>query len=185
MPSLVQIMACRLGQRRAIIWSNAGIVLIGPLGTNFSEISIEIHTFSFKKMHLKMSSTKWRSCCPGLYVLRGFSAAWSHNALQNTHDAVRVRSHLIYICTNQSCHQIDKVAFFLKMSLQLESVKWQLILSFFSHLSQTQDHEFQNASWDLLDLVVGSHVPHQRSYSHQARTVKQSSLGLKLVGSFW
>ena len=29
------------GQRQAIIWSNAGILLIGPLGTNFSEIYIE------------------------------------------------------------------------------------------------------------------------------------------------
>ena len=41
---------------QAIIWTNAGILLIGPLGTNFSEILIKIHTFSFKKMHLKMSS---------------------------------------------------------------------------------------------------------------------------------
>ena len=30
------------GRRQAIIWTNAGILLIGPLGTNFSEISIEI-----------------------------------------------------------------------------------------------------------------------------------------------
>ena len=48
------------GRRPAIIWTNAGILSIGPLGTNFSEISIEIHTFPFKKMHLKMSSAKWR-----------------------------------------------------------------------------------------------------------------------------
>ena len=47
-------------RRQAIIWTNAGIVLIGPLGTNFSEISIGIQTFSFKKMQLKMSSAKWR-----------------------------------------------------------------------------------------------------------------------------
>ena len=40
-------------RRQAIIWTNAGILLIGPLGTNFSEILIGIHTFSFKKMHLK------------------------------------------------------------------------------------------------------------------------------------
>ena len=26
------------GWRQAIIWTNAGILLIGPLGTNFSEI---------------------------------------------------------------------------------------------------------------------------------------------------
>ena len=42
------------GQRQAIIWTNAGILLIGPLGTNFSEILIAIQTFSFKKMHLKI-----------------------------------------------------------------------------------------------------------------------------------
>ena len=29
-------------RRQAIIWTNAGILLIGPLGTNFSEILIEI-----------------------------------------------------------------------------------------------------------------------------------------------
>ena len=36
------------------------ILLIGPLGINFSEILIKIDTFSLKKMHLKMSSGKWR-----------------------------------------------------------------------------------------------------------------------------
>ena len=43
-------------RRQAIMWTNAGILLIGPWGTNFSEILIEIYTFSFKKIHLKMSS---------------------------------------------------------------------------------------------------------------------------------
>ena len=57
------------GRRQAIIWTNARILLIGPLGTNFSELLIEIHTFSFKKMHLKISSAKWRPCCLGLNVL--------------------------------------------------------------------------------------------------------------------
>ena len=57
------------GRRQAIIWTNAGMLLIGPLGTNFSEILIEILTFSFKKMHLKMSSAKWRLFCLGLNVL--------------------------------------------------------------------------------------------------------------------
>ena len=57
-------------RRQAIIWTNAGILLIGPLGTNFSEILIEIHVFSFKKMHLKMlSGRKWRPFCLGLSVL--------------------------------------------------------------------------------------------------------------------
>ena len=48
------------GRHQAIIWTKAGILLIGPLGTNFHEIFIEIHTFSFKKMYLKISLAKWR-----------------------------------------------------------------------------------------------------------------------------
>ena len=56
-------------RRQAIIWTNAGILLIGPLGTNFSEIVIKIYTFSFKKMHSKMSSGKWRSFCLGLMAV--------------------------------------------------------------------------------------------------------------------
>ena len=39
------------GRRQAIIWTNAGILLIGPLGTNFSETLIGVWTFSFDKMH--------------------------------------------------------------------------------------------------------------------------------------
>ena len=57
------------GRRQAIIWTNAWILLIGPLGTNFIEMLIEIHTFSFKKIHLKMLSGKWQPFCLGLNVL--------------------------------------------------------------------------------------------------------------------
>ena len=58
------------GRRQAIIWTNAGILLIGPLGTNFSENLIEILAFSFTKMRLKVSSAKWRPFGLGLNVLR-------------------------------------------------------------------------------------------------------------------
>ena len=58
-----------LGRRQAIIWTNVGILLIIPLGTNFSEILMEIYTFSFKKMHLIISSGKWQPYCLGLNVL--------------------------------------------------------------------------------------------------------------------
>ena len=57
------------GRRQAIIWTNAGLLLNRHLGTNFSEILIGIQIFSFKKMHLKMSSAKWRPFCLGLNVL--------------------------------------------------------------------------------------------------------------------
>ena len=53
------------GQRQAIMWTNAWILLIWPLRTNFSEILIVILTFPFNKMHLKRSSAK----CLGFNVL--------------------------------------------------------------------------------------------------------------------
>ena len=57
------------GRHQAIIWTNDGILLIRTLGTNFSEILIQIQIFSFKKMLLKTSSAKWRPSCLGLNVL--------------------------------------------------------------------------------------------------------------------
>ena len=56
------------GQRHAIVWTKAGIILIGPLETNFSEIVIEIYPFSVKKMLLNISG-KRRPFCLGLKVL--------------------------------------------------------------------------------------------------------------------
>ena len=56
------------GRRQAIIWTNVGILLIRTFGTNFSEILSEIHAFSLKKIHLKMSSAKWRQFCLGFNV---------------------------------------------------------------------------------------------------------------------
>ena len=57
------------GRRQVTIWINGGILLIGPFGTNFSKISFEIFTFSLKKLHLKMSSGKWRPSFLGFNVL--------------------------------------------------------------------------------------------------------------------
>ena len=44
------------GRRPSIIWTNAGILLIGPLGTNFSENWIGFEKFSIKEMYFKMSA---------------------------------------------------------------------------------------------------------------------------------
>ena len=62
-------------RQKAIIWSSAGKLLIGPLGTNFSKILIEIQTFSFKKRHLKLLSGKWQAFCLGFNMLR--SCIWN------------------------------------------------------------------------------------------------------------
>ena len=57
------------GSHQAIIWTNAGILLIGPLGTNFNEILIEIYKFSIQEIHFKMLSGKWWPSCLNLNLL--------------------------------------------------------------------------------------------------------------------
>ena len=47
------------GRRHAIICTDAGILLIGPSETDFNEILIKNHIFSFMKIYLKMSPDKF------------------------------------------------------------------------------------------------------------------------------
>ena len=71
------------GRRQAIIWTNAGILLIGLSGINFNEIFIEILAFSFRKMLSKMLFGKWRPFCLGLNVLILYSMFFPY-CLQGT-----------------------------------------------------------------------------------------------------
>ena len=52
------------GRRRAIITTNAGLLLVGPLGTNFIEILIAIYTFSITKINFKMLYGKMAAIFP-------------------------------------------------------------------------------------------------------------------------
>ena len=64
-------------QCQAMIWTNAGILLIRNSGTNFNEILSETRTFSFKKIHLNMLYGKWRPFCLGLNLL----THWHHGCV--------------------------------------------------------------------------------------------------------
>ena len=89
------------GRRQAIFWTNAGILLIGPWGTNFSKILIGIRAFSFKKIHLKMSSAKW---CPFWLDLNVLSQIqWSTFILRS---AIRTASNICQLTefTNLRMH---------------------------------------------------------------------------------
>ena len=66
----IYIYICALVNQPLLFWTNAWIWLIGPLRTNIGEILIGIHTFSLKKLHLKISSAKWHPLCLGFNVLR-------------------------------------------------------------------------------------------------------------------
>ena len=61
---------CQYSKLTIICSDNAGILLIWNLRAKFSETLGEIHTFSFKKMHLNMTSAKWRPFSLGHSVLK-------------------------------------------------------------------------------------------------------------------
>ena len=76
--SFVQIMNGLLPfPHEASILTNIGLLLIGPLRTNFSKIFIIIYQFSIRNKHLSMSSAKWRPFCSSLNV---FTPYPSHKA---------------------------------------------------------------------------------------------------------
>ena len=82
------------GRRQTIIWTNAGILLIGPLGTSFSEILSEIRTFLFKKLHLKTSCANWRLFCLGLNEL-----IWGALLTHLPRRRLASEQHLFFICS--------------------------------------------------------------------------------------
>ena len=98
------------GCRQAIIWSNVGILLIGLSGANFSEILTKIHTFSFKKMHLKILSGKLLPFCLGLNVLiKNWSNRLAHPLHPFFHPSLCLPHFQVfsYICANwlsNCCH---------------------------------------------------------------------------------
>ena len=53
--------------RQEIICTNIGILLIGSLGTNFSEILIENYTFSLRNMHWKCHLENGSHLSPGTW----------------------------------------------------------------------------------------------------------------------
>ena len=51
-PALVQVTACHMFSAKPLTWTNAGLLLIGPLETNFSEIRIKRQVFSLKYIYI-------------------------------------------------------------------------------------------------------------------------------------
>ena len=69
-------------QHQAITWTNADLLSVGLLGTNFSEIWIVILSFSVQKIHLKMLPGSQPSCL-SLNVLIKIPESWIHDIALN------------------------------------------------------------------------------------------------------
>ena len=69
-------------RRHAIIWTNAGLLSIWLLGTNFNQMLTKIQSLSLTKMHTRISSTKrWLFCRAGdvlKYIIHNISSTLSN-----------------------------------------------------------------------------------------------------------
>ena len=115
-------------RRQAIIWTNAGILLIGLLGTNFSEIFIEIHTFSVKEKHLKMSSGIWRPFCLGVNVLITMPLHGGFEALVKVGGAIHALETIVWkmatILSRPQCVNSSACIHVMLLPMSFESFQW-------------------------------------------------------------
>ena len=112
------------GRRQAVIWTYAEILLIGLLGTKFSEILIiEIETFPLKKLGLKVSSGKWRPFCLGLNVLKTvFSRLMPHMRTSGNHLNVNSACPCIWILNVKTRQLWNRFIFMLEIDIV---ISWQ------------------------------------------------------------
>ena len=137
------------GRRQAIFWTNDGILLIRTLGTNFSEILSKIHSFSFKKMHLKMLYAKWWPCCLGLNAIMMIK-------LQKQRSKI-----VIHLMLLKRLHEL-KVVSSSKFSVKTRSLS-ELMLPWF--LTLPGGH-FKN-TYELLNLRAFKFSPLNKIYHFQ------------------
>ena len=116
-------------RRQTIIWTNVGILLIRTLGTNSSEILIQIHTFLNKKMHLKMSSGKCKPFCLGLNVLSYLSKP---AAFIKKFNCVPIAYRFVYGSCRSDTQAYElflgKPSIYLIYSLQSSKTLWNTVL---------------------------------------------------------
>ena len=176
------------GRCQAIIWTNAGILLIRSLGTNLSEIFIGNQVFSFKKMHLKMSSMKLHPFCPGLNVLKWASPTIVGCSIEDGYYCVGSKQ-VRFINTSKSIQCCDFTIVFsiihklcsqkhrLFQDYPLLNVKWEwkcqrgiahstsaLSLQFLTHQGWVTHISVSKTDhhlfrWRLVAYLAASHVP--------------------------
>ena len=70
-------MVCCLVGAKTIIWTDAGILPIGPKGANLNEILIEIQKFGLKKIKKKKKNILFK---PLQWRHNGHKGSWNHQS---------------------------------------------------------------------------------------------------------
>ena len=157
-------------RRQGIIRTNAGILLIRPLGTNFSEFLVEILIFSFKKMRLKVSSAKRRPFCLGLNELINVASQFMRSKVlsnERRHYIRDVFSHWLRTCTPWSKPGSVHPSFQIASSLAPTEVKPGVAIATITGELVGRDNKYTlqvnrvGVGRDfMVDIIVGSKRSH-------------------------
>ena len=162
-------------RRHAIIWTNAGILLIRALGTNFSEILSKIHTIPFKKMYFIMSSVKWRSSFLGLNVWRYdkeflhfiiFETNYIHKQINKTlkqcHRLLKMHNKIVHL--NLSWRWLKKNCTLMNVLCSAHFIQNELIWARITKFTPNMHFVIP------LVLKIGSLILTLRSFGHSTQT---------------
>ena len=142
------------GRRQAIIWTNAGILLSGPLATNFSEILIAIYIFSLKKIYMEMSSGNWWPFRLGLNVLINHM---NEATVEDMNDIYQCKLHFVakydQFAHIHTLHAYRKIA---KLVLNIRSIR--VLLS--------TTYQFPNFNGSSLDMDKSFHSKSYNGYNY-------------------
>ena len=132
-------------RHQAIIWTNVGLLSVGPMGTDSSEILIKIKEFSFKKINLKMWSAKWQPCYSCLNVLWH----WSRPPMSRFFRQFRSTSNnqwwhaLRHVCLLLSWHFIEGISKCIFLNGNIEYWKYYYWSASLSVPLTTSQHSFR------------------------------------------
>ena len=106
--------------RQAITWTNAGLLSIGPLGTNFSGIQIKIQNFSLIKMYFEMLSAKLAATLSRGDELNKFSSCYS--CFTVSYNFVMISFRVLGFCSKPSLYHGPKFAEFVLYAIFLRVI---------------------------------------------------------------
>ena len=137
------------GRCQAIIWTNAGILLIGPSGKNFSEIFIKINKFSFMKMHFKMLSGKRRPFCVSFILGNVINLQQQLQPSFISHNLFQFHPNYSHNQAFSQCLTLIFLSDFMKNLNKSIRSKQNCRIVWISGLKQWSQYTLQGVLWDL------------------------------------
>ena len=163
---------------------------IEPLRTNFSEILIKIRPFLFTKLHLKISSGKWRASClapnvwsanasPGPVLYMSRTGSWSIRIMLHfnvlswqpwlTHTSTPVAGYLLLPRGNLRIYENLKMFLFRK-HISYNFLWCSVNMRYMYVCQQNTPYEMKNIAWEhgWIMIIIEKYEKYNRNRHNQS-----------------